>query len=137
MTHPHPSPLCAHSPQAGNCIGDMAPYDYFTLGGPYSVRGYNHGEIGAARRFLEAAAEVRVPLKPFHLPGQAYAFAEVASDLGSGKTLAGNPSEFFRKPGYGMSFGAGIKVLGACRFEYAFDCNSGTGAALVNFGERF
>jgi len=44
--------------RAGNCIGDMASYDYFALGGPYSVRGYAPGELGAARRFAELAAEV-------------------------------------------------------------------------------
>jgi outer membrane protein assembly factor BamA len=37
----------------GGCIGDLASYDAFTLGGPYSVRGYNMGELGAARNFLE------------------------------------------------------------------------------------
>ena len=45
--------------KAGNALGDVAAYDYFSLGGPYSVRGYSHGEIGAARRFLELATEVR------------------------------------------------------------------------------
>jgi len=37
----------------GGCVGDLASYDAFTLGGPYSVRGYNMGELGAARNFLE------------------------------------------------------------------------------------
>ncbi len=45
--------------KAGNALGEVAAYDYFSLGGPYSVRGYSHGEIGAARRFLELATEVR------------------------------------------------------------------------------
>lgn len=52
-----PNTLVLHA-RAGNCIGDMASYDYFTLGGPYSVRGYTYGELGAARRFVETAAEV-------------------------------------------------------------------------------
>jgi hypothetical protein len=29
-----PNSLVLHA-KAGNCIGDMASYDYFTLGGPY------------------------------------------------------------------------------------------------------
>eukprot|EP00983_Pelagomonas_calceolata_P000162 5549-Pelagomonas_calceolata.AAC.3 len=49
----------------------------------------------------------------------------------------GNPTEYYRKPGRGLSYGAGIKLLGACRFEYARDCNAGTGAMFVNWGERF
>ncbi len=35
------------------CMGDLASYDAFTLGGPYSVHGYNMGELGAAHNFLE------------------------------------------------------------------------------------
>ena len=34
-------------------MGDLPSYDAFTLGGPYSVRGYNMGEIGAARNIVE------------------------------------------------------------------------------------
>lgn len=43
-----PNTLVLHG-RAGNCVGDMASYDYFTLGGPYSVRGYSPGELGACR----------------------------------------------------------------------------------------
>jgi hemolysin activation/secretion protein len=34
-------------------MGDLASYDAFTLGGPYSVHGHNMGELGAAHNFLE------------------------------------------------------------------------------------
>lgn len=80
---------------------------------------------------------MRLPLKNYGLPGTAYAFVDYATDLGSGRELAGNPTEYYRKPGRGMSYGAGVKALGACRLEYARDCNAGTGTFLVNFGERF
>jgi outer membrane protein assembly factor BamA len=43
-----PNTLVLHG-RVGNCVGDMAAYDYFTLGGPYSVRGYSPGELGACR----------------------------------------------------------------------------------------
>lgn len=133
-----PNTLVLHA-RAGNCIGDMASYDYFTLGGPYSVRGYSPGELGACRRFVEAAAEVRLPMKNWsdRLPGTLYGFAELGSDLGSSRSLPGAPTEFYRKAGHGMSYGVGVKALGACRFEYARDCNAGTGAVFVQWGERF
>jgi len=131
-----PNTLVLHT-RVGNCIGDMASYDYFSLGGPYSVRGYSQGELGACRRFVEAAAEVRAPLKNIGLPGTAYAFAEYGTDLGSSGAVEGNPTEYYRKAGHGMSVGVGLKVLGACRFEYARDCNAGKGTLLVNWGERF
>ncbi|GJR38034.1 putative nuclease HARBI1 [Tanacetum coccineum] len=56
-----PPTLILHTHYAG-CAGDMASYDAFTLGGPYSVRGYNTGEIGDGRKKLEVAAELRVPV---------------------------------------------------------------------------
>lgn len=56
----------------------MASYDAFTLGGPYSVRGFNVGELAACRRFLEGAVELRVPV----FGRQVYAFLEHGTDLG-------------------------------------------------------
>lgn len=49
---PPPPVLVLHG-HYGGCVGDLPSYDAFTLGGPYSVRGYNMGEIGAARNILE------------------------------------------------------------------------------------
>jgi outer membrane protein assembly factor BamA len=136
MDRKAPNTLVLHA-RGGNCLGDMASYDYFSLGGPYSVRGYSYGELGACRRFLETAAEVRFPLKNHGLPGTAYAFVEYGTDLGSSKSLEGNPTEYYRKAGSGMSLGAGLKLLGCCRFECARDMNAGRNSLLVNWGERF
>lgn len=85
-----PNTLVLHA-KVGNILGDVGAYDYFSLGGPYSVRGYNYGEIGAARRYAEVSAEVRLPLKNVAeaLPGTLYSFVDYASDLGSGKELTG------------------------------------------------
>jgi outer membrane protein assembly factor BamA len=133
-----PTTLVLHA-RAGAAVGDLAAYDAFALGGPYSVRGYAPGELGACRRFLEAAAEVRYPLRNARrgLPGTAYAFVDAGTDLGSSAGVDGNPTEFYRKPGGGVGVGVGLRALGACRFEYARDCNAGTGAVFVQWGERF
>ncbi|PON68823.1 Chloroplast envelope protein translocase, IAP [Trema orientale] len=128
---PPPPVLVLHG-HYGGCVGDLPSYDAFTLGGPYSVRGYNMGEIGAARNILELAAELRVPVKGTHV----YAFAEHGNDLGSSKDVKGNPTEVYRRMGQGSSYGAGVK-LGLVRAEYAVDHNSGTGALFFRFGERF
>ncbi|KAJ6801158.1 protein TOC75-3, chloroplastic-like [Iris pallida] len=128
---PPPPVLVLHG-HYGGCVGDLAGYDAFTLGGPYSVRGYNMGELGACRNILELAAELRIPVKNT----QVYAFAEHGNDLGSSKDVKGNPTEFFRRAGQGSSYGAGVK-LGLVRVEYAVDHNAGTGAVFFRFGERF
>lgn len=116
----------------GGCIGDMASYDYFTIGGPHSIRGYNVGEVAACRQFVEVSGELRVPVMGQH----AYGFYEFGSDLGSSKDLRGNPTEYFRRAGSGVSLGGGVK-LGPVRMEYAKDCNAGKGNFFLRFGERY
>ncbi|KAK8948681.1 hypothetical protein KSP39_PZI006302 [Platanthera zijinensis] len=128
---PPPPVLVLHG-HYGGCVGDLPSYDAFTLGGPYSVRGYNMGELGAARNILEVAVELRIPVRNSHV----YAFVEHGNDLGSSKDLKGNPTEFFRRAGNGSSYGVGAK-LGLVRMEYAVDHNSSTGAVFFRFGERF
>lgn len=126
-----PAVLVLHG-RYGGCVGDLAAYDAFTLGGPYSVRGYNMGELGACRNILELATELRVPVFNTHT----YCFVEYGTDLGSSKDVRGNPTEYFRRAGSGMSYGVGVK-LGLIRAEYTQDCNTGSGALFVRFGERF
>ena len=128
-----PPVLVLHA-RYGGVIGDLASYDAFTLGGPHSCRGYSVGELGAARRVLETAAELRVELPK--LRNQAYAFYERCSDLGSSKEVPGNPSAYYRRAGAGACVGAGVR-LGSVRAEWAKDLNAGTGALFVRFGERF
>ncbi|XP_030537608.2 protein TOC75-3, chloroplastic [Rhodamnia argentea] len=128
---PPPPVLVLHG-HYGGCVGDLPSYDAFTLGGPYSVRGYNMGELGAARNILELAAELRIPVKNTHM----YVFAEHGNDLGSSKLVKGNPTEVYRRMGHGSSYGLGAK-FGLVRAEYAVDHNSGTGSLFLRFGERF
>lgn len=78
----------------------MASYDAFTLGGPYSVRGFSVGELAACRRFAEAAVELRVPV----LGRQLFAFAERGTDLGAHlsalKTLKLLAADVFLRAGH-------------------------------------
>ncbi|KAL6202780.1 hypothetical protein ACLB2K_026485 [Fragaria x ananassa] len=127
-----PPPVLVLHGHYGGCVGDLPSYDAFTLGGPYSVRGYNMGEIGTARQILELAAELRIPVKGKNV----YAFVEHGNDLGSSKDVKGNPTKVYRRVGHGSSYGVGVK-LGQVRAEYAVDHNSGTGSTFIRFGERF
>lgn len=118
----------------GNCIGPHPAYDWHVLGGPHSSRAYSIGELGPARSWLEAAAELRVPV-PL-LRTHAYAFAEKAQALDSKGDLPGRPREFYNNPGAGATAGVGMR-LGALRLEVARDCNKGATTWFINFGERF
>ncbi|KAL4323724.1 hypothetical protein GQ457_11G019550 [Hibiscus cannabinus] len=127
-----PPPVLVLHGHYGGCVGDLPSYDAFTLGGPFSVRGYNMGELGAARNILELGAEIRIAVRNTHI----YAFVEHGNDLGSSKDVKGNPTEVYRRMGHGSSYGAGVK-LGLVRAEYAVDHNNGTGAVFFRFGERY
>jgi len=156
-----PPPVLVLHGHYGGCVGDLPSYDAFVLGGPYSVRGYNMGELGAARNIaeviqqtlktktvfspkpekyvcliwfhgLQVGAEIRIPVKNTHV----YAFVEHGNDLGSSKDVKGNPTAVYRRTGQGSSYGAGVK-LGLVRAEYAVDHNNGTGALFFRFGERY
>lgn len=121
----------------GNCIGPHAPYEWHVLGGPHSSRAYTIGELGAARNWLEAAAEIRAPIPIKYLNKiQAYAFAEDARSFDEIDMLPGRPREYFKRPGQGKSTGVGLKT-GAVRFEWARDCNKGSGTWYMFFGDRF
>lgn len=128
-----PTVLVVHG-KLGHTVGDLAGYDLYPLGGPYSVRGYTHGELGACRSYAEMAAEVRMQVP--RTRHQAYAFVEHGTDLGSAAFVKGNPTQYFKKAGSGSSYGAGIKI-GAVRAEWAKDCNMGRGTWYLKFGERF
>ena len=129
-----PPPVLVLHARYGGCIGSLASYDTFTLGGPYSCRVYNVGELGASRRVGELAVELRLPVPKLHT--HAFAFWETCSDLGSSKDTPGNPTAYYRRAGAGSCSGFGIK-LGATRAEWVRDHNQGTAALYCRFGDRF
>ncbi|MEO1560753.1 MAG: BamA/TamA family outer membrane protein, partial [Cyanobacteria bacterium J06632_19] len=48
--------------QAGTVLGDLPPYEAFSLGGSNSVRGYDEGALSSGRSYVEASVEYRFPL---------------------------------------------------------------------------
>ncbi|XP_075520048.1 outer envelope protein 39, chloroplastic-like isoform X3 [Primulina tabacum] len=103
----------------GSIVGDIAPYQAFSIGGPGSVRGYGEGGVGCGRSCLVANSELTVPLSPI-LEGAI--FLDGGSDLGSGRHVPGNPSLRHGKPGSGVGFGYGLRFkshLGHFQVDYA------------------
>lgn len=122
--------------QAGTVIGDLPPYEAFSLGGLNSVRGYDEGEVGSGRSFVQASAEYRFPL--FSILGGAL-FVDFASDLGTGDNVPGDPAGIRGKPGWGLGYGAGVRIqspLGAIRIDYGLN-NEGDSRVHFGIGERF
>jgi len=122
----------AFNVQAGTILGDLPPYEAFSLGGSNSVRGYDDGGLSSGRSYVEASVEYRFPL--FSVLSGAL-FVDVGSDLGT----TTDPAEVLDKNGTGVGYGAGIRVqspLGPIRIDYGLNDD---GDSRINFGigERF
>ncbi|MEM9451427.1 MAG: BamA/TamA family outer membrane protein [Cyanobacteria bacterium P01_E01_bin.6] len=130
--------------QGGTFIGDLPPYEAFSLGGPGSVRGYESGEVGSGRSFVQGTIEYRFPLFDFDLFKRdidigGTLFVDYANDLGSGDTVRGEPAEVRDKPGDGAGFGGGIRArtpFGVMRLEAAVN-DGGDSEVFFQIGDRF
>jgi outer membrane protein insertion porin family len=93
--------------QGGTALGDLPPYEAFALGGVSSVRGYDEAGLGAGRSYLRASTEYQFPI--FAVLGGAI-FADYGTDLGTGKTIRGDPAGIRGKPGSGFGYGVGLRI---------------------------
>ncbi|MEB3359301.1 MAG: BamA/TamA family outer membrane protein [Synechococcales bacterium] len=126
----------AFNVQGGTVLGDLPPYEAFSLGGTDSVRGYDAGDLGSGRSFLQATAEYRFPI--FSIVGGAL-FFDVGTDLGTASDVPGEPAEIRDKPGTGFGYGLGVRIqspLGPIRVDYGIN-DEGDGQIHFGIGERF
>lgn len=122
--------------QGGTVLGDLPPYEAFAMGGTDSVRGYEAGDVGSGRSYLQATAEYRFPV--FSVIGGAL-FVDVATDLGTGDDVPGNPAGVRDKPGSGIGYGLGVRIqspLGPIRVDYGLN-DQGDSRIHFGIGERF
>lgn len=138
-----PNPTASDCPQTlafniqgGTVFGDLPPYDAFALGGSNSVRGYDEGDLGSARSFLQATAEYRFPI--FSSISGAL-FFDAATDFGSGGSVLGDPAGIRGKPGSGYGYGLGVRIqspVGPIRLDYGIS-DQGDQRFQFGIGERF
>lgn len=117
-------------------IGDLPPYEAFSLGGANSVRGYGEGDLAAARSYLQVSAEYRFPIVSF-LSGTL--FVDAATDLGSSASVIGDPGGVRGKPGSGFGYGGGLRIkspLGPVRVDLGWN-DQGDRQVQFGIGERF
>jgi outer membrane protein insertion porin family len=126
------SETLAFNIQGGTILGDLPPYEAFTLGGSNSVRGYDEGRLASGRSYVQASAEYRLPL--FSVISGAL-FFDYGTDLGTSTATA----KLLNKNGNGYGYGLGVRVqspLGPIRLDYGI---TDEGDSRINFGigERF
>jgi outer membrane protein insertion porin family len=122
--------------QGGTVLGNIPPYEAFSLGGVTSVRGYDDGAVGSGKSFFQASAEYRFPI--ISIVGGTL-FADYGTDLGTGTEVPGNPAGVRGKPGSGFGYGAGVRInspLGPLRLDFGLNDR---GESRIQFGiaERF
>lgn len=126
----------AFNVQAGTVIGDLPPYEAFSLGGSNSVRGFEAGGLASGRSFVQATAEYRFPI--FAIIGGAL-FIDAGTDLGTGDNVPGEPAVVREKPGSGFGYGFGVRVqspLGPIRVDLGFN-DDGDSQVHFGIGEKF
>jgi outer membrane protein insertion porin family len=122
--------------QAGTVLGDLPPYDAFTLGGANSIRGWDEGYVADGKSFVQGTIEYRFPL--FSVLSGAL-FIDAGSDLGTGASVKGDPGGVRGKPGSGLGYGVGVRIqspLGPLRIDWGFN-NEGENRVNFGIGERF
>jgi outer membrane protein insertion porin family len=131
--------------QAGTLVGDDAPQIRgFFLGGPFSVRGYEQGEMAGGTSFLQGTVEYRHHLTTFAVKEhevelRAAAFVDYGTVLGTEKRLRGVPEYLWDKPDHGTGYGFGLHLateFGLFRLETAWS-DRGDQSTYLSVGERF
>ncbi len=118
----------------GKVHGDMPDFAGFSLGGPYSIRGFNISEVGVGDGFMLGSAEFRTPI-PFidRLTSNSFlnnlrlaAFVDAGTLFN--KTIG---SKIYDKPGYGISAGVGLRVfipgIGPINLDYGIPLTNTAG----------
>jgi len=126
----------AFNVQGGTVLGDLPPYEAFSLGGSNSVRGYDDGDLAAARSYVQATIEYRFPVFSF-ISGAV--FVDAATDFGSQDSVRGEPGSARNKPGSGFGYGLGVRIqspVGPIRIDYGFN-DEGDSRLHFGIGERF
>lgn len=130
--------------QAGTILGDVPPYEAFSLGGSSSIRGYGGGEVGSGSSYFLASTEYRYPiindlqiLVNFDIQGSL--FFDYGTDLDTAGEVIGEPANARDKSGDGFGYGLGLHAktgFGLFRLEFA---GNDEGDFTVHFtgGDRY
>ncbi len=109
----------------GKLHGSVPEFANFSLGGPYTIRGFNVSEVGVGEGYMLGSAEVRVPI-PFIDKLTSNTFLNnlrIAGFVDAG-TLFNRSigSKVYNRPGHAISAGVGLRVfipgLGPINLDY-------------------
>ncbi len=98
----------------GKINGNMPEFAAYSLGGPYSLRGFNISEVGTGKGFMSGSVEYRTPI-PFidRLTSNTFLNnVRLAAFVDAGKIFGGTISNnLYEKPEYAISAGVGLRIF--------------------------
>ena len=98
----------------GKIHGDVPEFAQYSLGGPYTIRGFNVSEVGVGDGYMMGGVEYRVPI-PFIDRLTSNSFLNnlrLAAFVDAGKLFHNSiGSKLYDKPGYAISAGVGLRVF--------------------------
>lgn len=128
------SSLVLTAKAGGKIHGRMPEFADFSLGGPYTIRGFNISEVGVGNGYMMASAEMRVPI-PFIDKLTSNSFLNnlrLAAFVDGGKLFNESiGSRLYDKPGYAITAGVGLRVfipgLGPINLDYGIPLTNTAG----------
>ena len=124
----------------GKINGDLPEFAAYSLGGPYSLRGFNIADVGTGNGFMSGSAEFRFPI-PFLDRITTNSFLNnirLATFIDGGKVFGTTLTDrLYDRPGYAISAGAGVRIfipgLGAINLDYGIPLTNTKGSRSGGF----
>lgn len=124
----------------GKLNGTLPEFASYTLGGPYSLRGFNMADAGSGKGFMMGSAEFRFPI-PFLDRVTSNSFLNnirLAAFIDGGKVFSQTLTDrLYDRPGYGITAGAGIRIfipgLGPINLDYGIPLTNTKGSRSGGF----
>ncbi len=124
----------------GNLNGTVPEFAMYTLGGPYTIRGFNISEVGMGDGFMMGSIEYRTPI-PFIDRLTSNSFINnirLAAFVDGGKIFSKSLTDtLYDRPGYAITAGMGLRVfipgLGPINLDYGFPLTNTKGSRSHGF----
>ena len=132
---------------AGNLHGDMPEVMAYSLGGPYTVRGYRMSTIGTGEGFMLGSAELTTPFFFLDRIEKAKFLDNIKLSLfvDAGQLFNGSiTNKLYNRPEYGIAGGVGVKLyipgVGPLSIDYGIPLtnpgdNGNPGIPFTNVGQ--
>ena len=112
----------------------------YTLGGPYTIRGFNISEVGMSDGYMMGSVEYRTPI-PFidRLTSNTFINnVRLAAFVDGGKLFSSSlTDEIYDRPGYAITAGLGLRIfvpgLGPINLDYGIPLTNTKGSRSNGF----